>query len=339
MSRGHEPYIPPEYLLADSILSSIPRLGDIDEKKLQNIVGLKSQGNKDYWDVALKTLLKEGYIVRNGGVGISNSGPAYSLTDAGRTLKDKQGFIQHILEKREKESDNEKAVKADGEKKIFDNKVKFVLLGITILTAVVGILGKCVSDAGKAGAPAQAQAPVKQDSVAKQVQQPRGELVSVKKHRIKSPVSQPGVSQSAASQPAVEAPTNGGGTVVEPLQVATADDIVFKLVRAVGSVRAQMVTLTLTLTTSAANSTMSSAVHSVFDGEGNEYRLKSFLIGAENLIPTINLTTGVPIKCTYSFGGVLPAVKALKLFSFIYYKTGAGRPSSLEFRDIPIDWK
>lgn len=31
-------------------------LGEIDEKKLQNIVGLKGQGNKDYWDVALKTL-------------------------------------------------------------------------------------------------------------------------------------------------------------------------------------------------------------------------------------------------------------------------------------------
>jgi hypothetical protein len=205
-------------------------------------------------------------------------------------------------------------------------------------------LGKCVSDSGKAGTSAEAQAPVKQDSITKQVQQPRGELASAKKHHLKSPVSQPavsqpGVSQPAASQSSAEGSTNGGSAPVEPLQVATADDIAFKLVRATGSVRAQTVTLTLTLTTSAANSAISSAVHSVFDGEGNEYRLKSFLIGSENLIPTINLTTGVPIKCTYSFGGVLPSVKALKLFSFNYYKTGAGRPSSLEFRDIPIDWK
>ncbi|HWK03744.1 MAG TPA: hypothetical protein VNS58_08935 [Puia sp.] len=77
----------------------------------------------------------------------------------------------------------------------------------------------------------------------------------------------------------------------EPIQIESSDNIEFKLTKATGSSRSQSVTLTLVLTTSVSNWYIMSAVHSIMDGEGNEYKLKSFTIGSNNYHPKVELTT------------------------------------------------
>jgi hypothetical protein len=135
--------------------------------------------------------------------------------------------------------------------------------------------------------------------------------------------------------PAAEKPKPMPAT---PLQVANSDNIEFKLISAVGSTKAQTITITMVLITSAANWYIMSAVHSIIDNDGNEYKLKSFTIGASNYLTEVNLVTGVPMRCTYSFGGILPGVKSIKLFKYDY-RHSAGEPFYVEFRDIPVDWR
>ena len=94
----------------------------------------------------------------------------------------------------------------------------------------------------------------------------------------------------------------------------------------------------LILTTSSANTEITDLVNSIIDGDGNEYKLKSFTNGASNWNQIIELTTGVPIKCTYTFGNILPEVKFIKLFKYIYYHNNA-HDFDVEFRDIPIEWQ
>lgn len=72
------------------------------------------------------------------------------------------------------------------------------------------------------------------------------------------------------------------------------------------------------------------------NGDGNEYKLKSSTNGASDFT-MFDLTTGIPLKCTYTFGGILPEVKLIKLFKYNYYHSG--NFLNVEFRDIPIDWK
>jgi len=116
------------------------------------------------------------------------------------------------------------------------------------------------------------------------------------------------------------------------------DNILFKLTKVEGDSKAQTVTCTIVLTTSAANWYINSDVRSIIDIDGNEYRLKSFTNGASDYLTAIQLNTDVPIKCTYTFEGVLPAVKMIKLFKF-GYSHSAGEPYFVDFKDISIDWK
>lgn len=118
----------------------------------------------------------------------------------------------------------------------------------------------------------------------------------------------------------------------------TTDNILFKLTKVEGDSKNQTVTCTIVLTTSAANWYINSNVRSIIDIDGNEYRLKSFTNGASNYLTAIQLNTDVPIKCTYTFKGVLPAVKMIKLFKF-GYSHSAGEPYFVDFKDISIDWK
>jgi hypothetical protein len=123
-----------------------------------------------------------------------------------------------------------------------------------------------------------------------------------------------------------------------PIQVITFDNIEFKLLNVTGNSTTQSVTFILILTTNAANWHISSNVRSIIDNEGNEYTLKSFTNGASDYLHSIDLITDVPIKCTYTFGGVLPDVKTLKLFKYDYLHS-AGERFAVEFRDIPVDWR
>jgi len=123
------------------------------------------------------------------------------------------------------------------------------------------------------------------------------------------------------------------------LQWAFQDNTEFKLLSAEGSTRGQTVKMTVVLTTKSANWGMWTAVKSIIDGDGNEYQLKSFMNGASAYDSRVQLITDVPIKCSYTFGGILPSVKVIKLFQFRYSHRSLDDPISVEFRDIPVTWR
>ena len=123
------------------------------------------------------------------------------------------------------------------------------------------------------------------------------------------------------------------------MQTTEVEDIELKLLSAEGSSRAQTIRMTVVLTNHAANRFIWSAVESIIDPDGNEYLLKSFTNGASAYDNHIPLDTEVPRKCTYTFGGVLPSVKTIRLFKFRYRHKSLDDPNAVEFRDIPIDWR
>ena len=124
----------------------------------------------------------------------------------------------------------------------------------------------------------------------------------------------------------------------EPIKDIESDKITFKLLKVEGDTKSQTITATLTLKTSAANWYIMSSVQSIIDIDGNEYKLKSYQIGASNYFNKVELNTDVPIKCSFTFSGVLPAVKVIKLFKFAYIHA-YGEPFAVEFRDLSVSWK
>lgn len=123
----------------------------------------------------------------------------------------------------------------------------------------------------------------------------------------------------------------------KPIKEVNSDNIDFKLLKFEGNSKSQTITATLTLKTSAANWYIMSSVKSVIDIDGNEYKLKSYTVGASSY-QKIDFNTDVPIKCTYTFDGVSPAVKVIKLFKFDYTHR-LGEKYFVEFRDLSVDWK
>lgn len=132
--------------------------------------------------------------------------------------------------------------------------------------------------------------------------------------------------------------TPSGSNINFPIQSTFSDNIEFKLLKAVGNSHAQPITIIMTLTTTAANWSINSSIRSIIAPEGNEYKLKSYTLGATNYGSRIDLTTNVPIKCTYTFGGVLSDVKSIKLFDYKYTHSW-GEPFSVELRDVPVEWR
>lgn len=340
--------IPPEIILADRFLRHIPRSGKILKADLLTVVFKENPQEytscRDYFDVALEILHFERYIEINDASNGNATGTEYCLTNAGRTVQDTEGYLKRYKEKIEKEAFDKKVNTAEGKKKIFDNKVKYVLFLIVVLTAIVGLWGKRSSNVEKPGT--EAQNLPKEDTF-KQVQnQSKTEInstVSDKRqpeNRIVQ-TSEESKPQNSALFPEKKVDNNSlaaSPKSTEPIQIAKADNIEFKLVKSAGNSKAQSVTFTLIFTTSAANWYINSLVKSIIDSEGNEYKLKSFTNGASDYLHSIDLVTGVPIKCTYTFGGVLPDVKIIKLFKFDYSHS-AGEPFAVEFRDIPVDWQ
>ena len=124
-------------------------------------------------------------------------------------------------------------------------------------------------------------------------------------------------------------------------KIQTANDLVFKLVSAVGDRKSQMVTVTVAFTNKAANKTdFNTSVQSCTNADGDEFRLKSSLVGKGY---EVTLFTDAPTKGTYSFGGILPKTSSIKLLSIPYrYRNEASSRSEegqVEFRDISIVWK
>ncbi|SHM69880.1 hypothetical protein [Chitinophaga sp. CF418] len=343
--------IAPEAILADKFLMCIPRAKSVTETDLKLIIN--NQSDKDLFDnyqsIALKILIDEGYVTEARGVGISNSSSKYSLTQKGRELKDAGGYVLSLKRKNEKDTHSNKVTKAEGKKKIFDNKVKIFLLLLAAITPIIGVLSFWKNSTSKSDTPAPTQGSSANDTTPKNNRQIgiSTELPEVIPSKNNSTLTQ--VEKSAAkpivpsneTKPLPENQTNSSTTNIsiakQPIQITTSDNIEFKLTKAEGNSKAQTIKLTILLTTSAANWYIMSAVRSIIDPEGNEYTLKSFTNGASNYSRSIDLNTGVPIKCTYTFGGVLPDVKRIKLFSYSYTHSW-GEPFAVEFRDIPVDW-
>jgi hypothetical protein len=325
----------PDIILADLFLSYMPRTGKISKSDLLTTLYKREPQHytsyRDYFEVALEILQTEKYIEVNHSNDI-NAGTELRLTNAGRALQDTGGYLKKYKEKIEKEAFDRKVSTAEGKKKIFDNKVKVVLFFIIVLTALFGLLEKHRSNSEK-NTP-ETQNLTRKDSFASSLQgQVKPATSSADPNKQEQNISQeehrPQTDNSSLS-------TSPKST--KPIQIATADNIEFKLIKVTGNSKAQSVTCTVILTTSAANWYIMSHVKSIIDGDGNEYKLKSFTIGASDYFEKVDLITGIPIKCTYTFGGVLPDVKTIKLFKYDYTHS-AGEPFSVEFRDVPIDWQ
>jgi len=212
---------------------------------------------------------------------------------------------------------------AEGRKKIFENRVKYILFFLTVFGAFLTMWDKC----------AHLFQTTPPDDTRKQfVDTP---TTPIRNFRSRHPRATKAVSSTLAQGAPRVSPQSPPQT---PLEILYADNTEFALLSAVGSVGAQTIKMTMVLKTSAANWQIAEEVQSIIDDEGNEYRMRSYMNGATGSNPFIQLTTEVPIKCTYTFEGVLPGIRAIKLFKFLYF----GRHSSLsevEFRDIPITWR
>lgn len=52
---------------------------------------------------------------------------------------------------------------------------------------------------------------------------------------------------------------------------------------------------------------------------------------------SVALNTDTPIRCSYTFGEVLPEVRLIRLFKFPYNAYNEAR--SVDFRDLSVDWQ
>lgn len=237
---------------------------------------------------------------------------------------------------------DQRAREADAKNKIWQYKTRRIVLFFLITGGILTILDKCPSIYRRTQT--NVVPPVSADSTKKDKSQSHQETASLS-HKKRHPKteeqptrtnSQGKIEQSTKEQ---ASPTyNPPPKIVTPVQVANSDNIEFKLMKAGGSSKAQTITITMVLTTNTANWYIMSRVHSIIDNDGSEYKLKAFTIGANNYFPKVELVTGIPIKCTYTFGGVLPDVKNIKLFKFDYAHS-LGQPFDVEFRDIPVEWQ
>jgi hypothetical protein len=333
----------PEAQLADRFLIRIPRIGAIDETELQQIINWADIQDanlyNNYHDIALKSLIDEGYLLKDVGLGINRHSTKYTLTKAGRQLKDEGGYILSLIKKGEKESFSNKINNAEGKKKIFDNKMKIFLFLLACAAPLIGVISfwkKYSSSSDILSAQEQVLPTVDSNiSTHTKPSKPDNKLKVV--HSV--PVQPPPLDvETKPKEPTTDTSVNTPSVINQLIEITTSDNIEFKLTKAEGNSKAQTIKITMVLTTSAANWYIMSAVKSIIDPEGNEYKLKSFTNGASDYLRNVDLMTGVPIKCTYTFGGVLPDVKRIKLFSYSYTHSW-GEPFAVEFRDIPVDWK
>ncbi|HUB61145.1 MAG TPA: hypothetical protein VL978_10605 [Puia sp.] len=238
---------------------------------------------------------------------------------------------------------DQRARRADNSTKIFNNRVKYLVFFLTVTTGMLTIWEKGSWLAHK---PVAQVAAAPTDSPVHVGTNVHRKDLSPLTHRHRS------VSTSAKAEGGSwvdHAPQQGEGvsqlvtkpvSLAAPLERAEADDIEFRLMRAEGSIRAQTIKMTVVLITTAADWAIRQDIQSIIDDQGNEYQLKSFKDGASDLDPRIALNTGVPIRCTYTFGGVLPSVATIKLFKFQYWdKSTPGKVDWVEFRDIPVRWQ
>ena len=249
---------------------------------------------------------------------------------------------------------DDRARLARNSRDIFDNRVKGILFLIAVGVGLVTMWDKCSSSTHQVVTAADSTKRRAEDSaaVAHRVAtvtnqhrrhskvEPKTAGSGVKTQNDDRTAASGTPAGSDKSQPVKnDGPPVTTPRVARPLQTTEVEDIEFKLLSAEGSSRAQTIRMTVVLTNHAANRFIWSAVQSITDADGNEYLLKSFTNGALSYDDHIPLDTEVPRKCTYTFGGVLPSVKMIRLFKFRYRHKSLDDPDAVEFRDIPVDWR
>jgi hypothetical protein len=350
--------IPPEIKLAFIHMRGFPPYDQITVKYLSDYINKEYPAEVELYlqcnAATLELMVADGYVAKEPGDTLSGGLPKYGLTQEGRELKSGKGYIQAYLEKKKNKDFTKKVLKNEGERKIWDNRSKYFVFGFSALGVLVVFLGLLANHRSAAGAdksPAQAVPAVADSGAGVKPSKKDPSALSPRKHHSKPAVSEipavsgnpgNGTSTSRSPAPTTDQKPQTVATLppprpAEPLQSTTTDNIEFKLLKAEGNTRSQSITMTLVLTTSAANHRIDADVRSIIDNDGNEYNRKSFSIGSNTITSEVDLTTGVPLRCTYTFGGILPDVKRIKLFNYTYYHTGG--TFHVEFRDIPIDWR
>jgi hypothetical protein len=253
---------------------------------------------------------------------------------------------------------DDKARLAKNEETIFSNKVKVWLFLITVGVGVATIWEKCSSMAHNSAATADSTRQHEVDSLAAAPGVVHhGSNNSPMRRRHPKTETKPTLDTAASNNRGGTADGNTSASdngqsgkrppapaesviarVPSTLQTINAEDIEMRLVSAQGNKYAQTIKMTLVLTNHAANRFIWSAVESISDADGNEYMLKSFTNGASPYDNHIPLDTEAPRKCTYTFAGILPSVKMIRLFKFRYRHKSLDDPNTVEFRNIPIAW-
>lgn len=325
----------PEIVMAARLFSSIPRTADITEYELKEDINWQDPHEQNLYKIAIQLLIDEGYVKKHPGVGIGNNSSKFSLTNAGRIIFDNGGYLRALKQKAKKEEFKEKVNLAEGKKKIFDHNVKVFLFIIAIIGGIIGVLN--ILEKVMTPAPKQVVTNVLKDTI---VATAPPQVTKTRPKQIVNKPAQKTVPEQTRPEAVTQTPVQAPANLVTnyPVQSTFSDNIEFKLLKAVGNANAQTITITMVLTTTAANWYIMSSVRSIIDPEGNEYKLKSYTLGATDYGSRIDLTTNVPIKCTYTFGGVLPNVKTIKLFDY-KYNHSLGEPFSVEFRDVLVEWR
>jgi hypothetical protein len=259
-----------------------------------------------------------------------------------------------------KDYSDDEARLAKNEETVFSNRTKVILFLIAVGVGVSTIWEKCSSLAHSSvvAADSTRRRPTDSLAVSPGVAQHGPNQATIHRHRSKTAVkpitdsasvssSNKNASSNSATPPNRDGQTGGRASqlmekpisrIVLPLQTINAEEIEMKLVSAEGNRYTQTIKMTLVLTNHAANRFIWSAVESISDADGNEYVVKSFTNGASPYDNHIPLDTEAPRKCTYTFGGILPSVKMIRLFKFRYRHKSLDDPNTVEFRNIPISW-
>jgi len=123
--------------------------------------------------------------------------------------------------------------------------------------------------------------------------------------------------------------------VGKPIETLNYDKIDFAITAVEGNSTDQTVTIHLLLNNNGATRPLQfTGQHQLKDVEGNLYQKSTGSFVRESLI------TNTPLKFSVTFKEIMPDVKIIRSFLLSFYNNAApGRDSSVEFRNLSIDWK
>lgn len=134
-----------------------------------------------------------------------------------------------------------------------------------------------------------------------------------------------------ASRGAEASPTPSGDG---PIAVKQIHDVEIKLLRIEGNAADQQVTFAWLLTNPKANTEARFDMAYAVDNEGDEYHDKD-----GNYHSVMTLYTDVPKKGGRVLKGVPSKIAMLRLFKFNFWTQASNQWTTVEFRNLKIDWK